>query len=423
MKRIILFVFLTCLVLCTGCSGKEMPAQSDPLSPAIEQLKNETVLVRCTSKSKDLAFSVSDFCALTGEQTEYIVIGTLPRRGLLMLGGKAVIAGQTIPVSSLDYLKYVPESADAEGDADSAEVFFTFTSKAPSWENRELTCKIAVLESDNYAPVAKDLGAQTYASVICFVDLPVSDPDGDDAQCKITRYPQNGFVKLDGGTAVYLPSEDFVGEDTFCYVASDCYGNTSVERTVTVTVAQNQSGIMFADLAESPVHNAAISLCAEEVMTYRMENGAYYFDPDQTVSKIDGLIMMMCLTGKTDTVVAVTDTEAMDDGKLSAGKKGFLQAAIAGGVAHLQNGSFAPESELTAADAAYMAMRLLGIPALSAKKEFSDLQAAPAWACTALVSADSTGILESNGDALDANRVLTRAEFAQMLQKMKAYNG
>ena len=80
------------------------------------------MLVRCTSQSKDLAFSVADFCALTGEQTEYIVIGTLPQKGLLMLGGKAVIAGQTVPVTSLNYLKYVPET----GEGPTAEVFYLY---------------------------------------------------------------------------------------------------------------------------------------------------------------------------------------------------------------------------------------------------------------------------------------------------------
>ncbi len=418
MKRIILFVFLICLLLCTGCSGDQAPAHSAPLSPAIEQFKDETTLVRCTANHADLAFSQTDFCSLTGEQTEYIVIGTLPETGLLMLGGKAVIAGQTIPVSSLDYFKYVPESS---AESENTEVHFTFTAKAPGWENRELTATIAVLESENFAPVAGDLATETFASVVCFADLPVTDPNGDETECKITLYPRHGFVELEGNTAIYRPEEGYVGEDSFSYTATDRFGSASAERTVTVSVEKNESGIYFADLDDSPIHNAAIRLCASEIMTYRMENGAYYFDPDETVSKIDCLVMMMCLTGQTEIVTAVTDTEAMDDTALSAGKKGFLQAAISCGAVYLQNGSFYPESDLTAADAAYMAMRLLGVPALSAKQEFSDLQTVPAWACTALVSADSAGILQAMDGALDAGRVLTRADVAKLLQNMKAY--
>ena len=417
MKRIILFVCLIGLLLCTGCSGREAPDASAPLSPAIGQLKDKTALVRCTAKDTDLAFSREDFCALTGEQTEYIVIGTLPESGLLMLGGKAVIAGQTIPVSSLDYFKYIPEKASEQ----TAEVHFTFTAKAPGWENRELSCTVAVLEGENFAPVANDLAAETYASVVCFADLPVSDPNGDAVECRIVRYPLHGFVFLEGGKAVYRPEDGFAGEDSFVYTASDRYGNTSAECTVNIQVVENESNLCFADLADSPVHNAAISLCAENIMTYRMQDGAYYFDPASPVSKIDCLIMMMCLTGQNEAVTAVTDTEANDDGTLSAGKKGFLQAAIAHGAVYLQDGAFDPQSDVTAADAAYMAMRLLGVPALSAKQEFADLQSAPAWACTALVSADSAGILQAMNGMLDASRVLTRADVAFLLQNMKAY--
>lgn len=417
MKRIILFVCLIGLLLCSGCSSRETVDPSAPLSPAIGQLKDGSALVRCTAKDTDLAFSREDFCALTGEQTEYIVIGSLPESGLLMLGGKAVIAGQTIPVSSLDYFKYIPEKASEQ----TAEVHFTFTAKAPGWENRELSCTVAVLEGENFAPVANDLAAETFASVACFADLPVSDPNGDAVECRIVRYPLHGFVSLEGGKAVYRPENGFAGEDSFVYVASDRYGNTSAECTVNIQVTENKSNLCFADLADSPVHNAAISLCADKIMTYRMQDGAYYFDPDEPVSKIDCLIMMMCLIGQNEAVTAVTDTEANDDGTLSAGKKGFLQAAIARGAVYLQDGVFDPQSDVTAADAAYMAMRLLGVPALSAKQDFADLQSAPAWACTALVSADSAGILQAMNGFLDASRVLTRADVAFLLQNMKAY--
>lgn len=416
LKRIILFVFLISLLLCSGCSSRETVDPSAPLSPAIGQLKDQSSLVRCTANDKDLAFSQADFCSLTGAQTEYIVIGTLPEKGLLMLGGKAVIAGQTIPVTSLNYLKYVPEAASG-----ASEVFFTFTAKAPGWENRELTATVAVQDGENFPPVASDLAAETFASVACFAVLPVSDPNGDEVDCKITLYPRHGFVSLENGNAIYRPAEGFVGEDSFCYVASDRFGNLSAERKVTVTVTENKSGIYFADLTGDPIHNAAISLCADEIMTYRKENGAYYFDPSAPVSKIDCLIMMMCLTGQTEIVTAVTDTEAMDDKTLSAGKKGFLQAGISCGAVYLQGGSFHPEEELTAADAAYMAVRLLGIPVLSAKQEFADLQTVPAWACTALVSADAAGILQAKDGKLDAERVLTRADLAEILQNMKDY--
>ena len=68
-----------------------------------------------------------------------------------------------------------------------------------------------------------------------------------------------------------------------------------------------------------------------------------------------------------------------------------------------------------------LAMRILGTPTLAAKQEFTDLQATPVWACTALVSADSAGIREAKDGLLDAYQVLTRADLAQLMENMSAY--
>lgn len=398
---------------------------SAALSPALELLRGQTQLVRCTAKYADLAFSSAEFLALTGESTEYIVINSLPSpdTGLLMLNGAAVIAGQTVPVSSLDYLKLVPAAgAPSEGN-DPPEAVFTFTAKATGWENRELTCVVALLDGENFPPAAEDLAAETFESVACFTSLEALDPNGDkEISYRITSYPRHGTLSLTGATAVYTPKDGYTGEDTFTYVASDRYGACSPERTVSISVVKNKTGLYFADLEGSPVHNAAIRLCADEVMTYRNGGDGYRFDPDEPVSKIDCLVMMMCLCGQAEQVSAAADSEAADDRALSAGKRGFLQRGITLGAVHLEDGMFRPDEPVTAADAAYMATALLGVPALSAKQTFTDLEATPVWACVALVSADSSGILAAHDGVLDASATLTRADVAQLLENMRLYH-
>ena len=374
-------------------------------------------MLRCTAKNEDLCFTSEDFCNLTGEDTSYIVIKTLPESGVLMLGGSAVIAGQTVPVSSLDTLKYVPDTQEKE----TAQVQFTFSAKADGWEERELDCFIDLKDGKNYPPVMENVAAETFENVVCYADLGASDPEGGELTYRILSYPRHGRVTLQEGMAVYYPEEGYLGEDTFTYVAMDKYGETSAEGSLTFSVVENASGIYFADLADSPIHNAAIRLCKTNVMTYRKENGAYYFDPAEEVTKIDCLIMMMCLMGRDGEVTAMADTQASDDSGLSTGKKGFLQTAISAGWIYLENGKFSPQASVTAADATYMAMRILGTPALAAKQEFSDLQATPVWACTALVSADSAGIREAKGGLLDAYQVLTKADLAQLMENMSAY--
>ena len=413
MKR---FWIILCLfaVLLTGCAGGEETSRSEELSPGLEHLREEAILYRHTASHKDLSFSAEEFRGLTGEGTSYIVVSALPENGVLMLGGVAVLAGQTVPVSSLDLLKYVPAGKTGEES-------FTFTAKAPGWEERELSCVITVSEGENYPPVAADAAGETFEGVSCFLPLRATDPNGDEVLYRIVKYPQNGTVEILEGQAVYLPAEGFAGEDSFTYVASDRYGNAAPAATVTFTVSENDTGLYFEDLKGSPVHNAAIRLCAEEVMTYRLEKGKYYFDPEETVSKIDCLVMMMCLMGQDENVTAAADTEALDDKTLSSGKKGFLRNAISTGWVYLEQGRFSPDAPVTVADAVYMAMGMLGAPALSPKQEFTDLNATPAWACTALVSADSTGIWEATDGLLDASRVLTREELVKLFQNMRSY--
>lgn len=430
MKRFICFLLLFGIALSFSACGSTSVAgtssgASAAISPALEILRGQTQLVRCTAKYADLSFSSGDFLALTGESTEYIVINSLPapETGLLMLNGSAVIAGQTVPVSSLDYLKLVPAAgASADGNGP-PEAVFTFTAKAEGWENRELTCVVALLDGENFPPAAEDLAAETFASVACFTSLAAPDPNGDDdVVYRVTSYPRHGTLSLKGETAVYTPKDGYTGTDTFTYVATDRYGASSPERTVTISVVKNKTGLYFADLVGSPVHNAAIRLCADEVMTYRTGENGYLFDPEGPVSKIDCLVMMMCLCGQAEQVSAAADTEAMDDGVLTAGKRGFLQAGLALGAVHLEDGMFNPNDPVTAADAAYMATVLLGVPALSAKQPFSDLEATPIWACVALVSADSSGLLPARDGLLDADATLTRADLAQLLENMRLYN-
>ena len=418
MKRIICILLLAVMAISlVSCGGTEEGTASGELSPAIEHFREEAVLLRCTAKNEDLCFTGEDFCGLTGEGTSYIVIKTLPESGVLMLGSSAVIAGQTVPVSSLDTLKYVPATS-TEGVA---RAQFIFTAKAEGWEERELTCAIDLLDGKNYPPVMEDVSAETFESVVCYADLGASDPEGGELTYRILSYPRHGRVTLKEGVAVYYPEEGYLGEDTLVYVAVDKYGETSAEGKVTFSAVENPFGLYFADLADSPIHNAAIRLCGANVMTYRKEGGAYYFDPAGEVSKIDCLVMMMCLMGQDEKVTAMADTQASDDSGLSTGKKGFLQTAISAGWIYLENGKFSPQASVTAADATYMAMRILGTPTLAAKQEFTDLQATPVWACTALVSADSAGIREAKDGLLDAYQVLTRADLAQLMENMSAY--
>lgn len=399
-----------------GCAEKPAAETGEQISPAIDLLRKKQAsgLSFCTPRYEDKVFSAAEFEKKLGVKPEYVIVNTLPasETGTLLLNGRAVLSGQTVPASALDGLRLIP------GDADAA--VFLLTAKADGWENVPMVCRVSFLEHENFAPVARDVSLGTLTGVACFAGLSslASDPDGDPVEFRVVSYPRHGVLEFRGDSAVYLPEESFSGKDSFTFAAVDPYGACSRECEVSLNVEKNGSGILFDDLKDSPIHLAAIGLCADNVMTYRLENGKYLFEPEGEVSKIDLLVMMMCLRGLETEVAAVADTEAIDDAGLSSGKKGFLQYAIAKGVARLEDGKFLPNEPATAADAAFMAQKLLGLPSLAAKKEFSDLADAPAWAEDALVTLDAAGILERDG-ALNAGQQLTRADVAGILDGMK----
>lgn len=431
MKKVPLFLriaagLLTAALLLgtlAGCAGRGTEAgetQDDPISPAIGMLRHDAAqtLRFCTPYYRDFAFSAEKMKALFGQSLDYITVGTLPdaETGTLICSGRAVLAGQTIPAPSIDFLRFVPAGAET-GTAE-----FGFTPHAAGWETTTVHCKIDLKEHENFAPVCTDVSAETLAGVCRSVDLPalVSDPDGDELTFEITRYPRHGILVLTGGSAIYTPKGGFGGEDSFSFVALDPYGAKSSECECTLTVAENDLDLVFADMEADPAHYAAAWLCAQNVMDYRKENGRYLFAPEGEVSKIDCLVMMCCLLGLADSIPAAADTDALDDASLPSGKKGFLQYALAGGIVRLDEGKFDPSSPVTAADAAFMAAALLELPGVSAKQVFSDAGAVPEWALPAMLAADASGIL-SRSASLSPAEPLNRAAVASLLLRIRDY--
>ena len=431
MKKVPLFLRIAASLLTAalllgtlaGCAGRgvETGETSDaPLSPAIGMLKRDAAeaLRFCTPYYRDFTFSADKMKELFGASLDYITVGTLPdaTAGTLICGGRAVLVGQTIPAPSIDFLRFVPAGAE-KGTAE-----FGFTPHAAGWETTTVHCKIDLKEHENFAPVCTDTAVETLAGVCRSVDLSaiVSDPDGDELTFEITRYPRRGILTLTGGNAIYTPKDGFDGEDSFSFVALDPYGAKSSECECTLTVAENDLDLVFADMESDPAHYAAAWLCAQNVMDYRKENGRYLFAPEGEVSKIDCLVMMCCLLGLADEIPAAADTDALDDASLPSGKKGFLQYALVNGIVRLDEGKFDPSSPVTAADAAFMAAALLELPGMAAKQVFSDMNAVPEWVKPAMLAADASGILPRTA-SLSPAEPLNRAAIASLLLRIRDY--
>ena len=391
-------------------------AASGDISPALTYLRKTTTLEKCSVAGETVSFSKEDFVKTVGADFDYIVISKLPEKGVLLLNGVKVIAGQTIPVASLDYLKFNPDSKETQ------TCTFTFTTRAEGWEDIEIPCQISVLEKANFSPIASDSTLTTLEDITVYGTLTVVEPDNDSVSFKIVKYPRNGYARISkNGSIVYTPQSGFTGTDTLVYTAMDRFGNVSGEAKVTIVVEENKSGIKFEDLKASSAHIAAIRMAENGIMTYKLENGVYTFEPTKEVSRIDFLVMLMAAAGLDEDMTAVTDTQFIDDNKLTAGRKGYLAHALKLGIVELGNGYFKPLEPITKAQAAVMTSAALSLPELSAKETFVDIKEVPDWAYKAVASATNVGLFESEKGYFSPNKKLTKESVATVLSKVLDY--
>lgn len=409
--KIIIFCTILAVLLAFGTT-----AAGGDISPAIGYLRSTTTLSKCSVGGETVSFSQNDFVETIGAQFDYIVISKLPEKGILTLNGVKVLSGQTIPVSSLDYLKFNPDSTTVQ------TCVFSFTTKAVGWEDIEVPCQINVLENANFSPLASDSNLKTFEDITVFGTLTVIEPDNDSISFKIVKYPRNGYARINKeGSIIYTPKEGYTGTDRLIYTATDKYGNMSEEAKVEIEIAKNKSGIKFEDLKADTSHISAIKMAEKGVMTYTYENGVYIFEPNKPVSKIDFLVMLMSTTELDDDLAAVTDTDFLDDNNLSAGRKGYLAKSLELGIVEIEKGMFRPLNTITKAEAAVMTAATLSLPDMTVKQTFVDINEVPEWAYNAVASATSVGIFEGDKGYFSPNKPLTKSDVAVALSKVIGY--
>lgn len=413
LKPLKFFIFCTfiAVLLMLGVS-----AASSDISPAIGYLRSTTTLDKCSVDGETVSFTQNDFTDTIGTEFEYVVISSLPTEGVLTLNGVAVLSNQTIPVSSLNYLKFIPSSSEAK------TCKFTFSTRAQGWEDTEVACVINILTDDNFSPITTDSSLTTMEDVTVYGEVMVVEPDNDSISYQIVKYPRNGFARIGcDGSIVYTPQSGYTGTDSLIYTAADKYGNISAQTTIDIEVIENESGIVFDDLKSSRTHLAAIEMATNEIMTYSLENGVYMFNPNEQVSRIDYLVMLMTAAGLDENMTAVADTDFLDDSQLSTGRKGYLAKALELGIVDLGEGVFKPLDTITKAEAAVMTTSALSLPQLTATQTFVDINDVPQWAATAVASSTNLGIFEGEKGYFSPNKLLTRGDVAEIFSNVLSY--
>ena len=144
-------------------------------------------------------------------------------------------------------------------------------------------------------------------------------------------------------------------------------------------------------------------------------DGAYYFQPELTVSRDEFVVLAMSAAGH-KALDGVAVTGFADDASIPAWAKGYVSSALMSGMvrgAADENGaiSFCTGADITRAEAAAVLNRLLRPEDVDVSVSAFAAESVPAWASQAAANLESLSI----PTAAPLTEPLTRGEAAQLL--------
>lgn len=420
----VLFSAAFLCLLCIGAHALEEALEPELLTPALYQIAEDVILIKTGTLGNEIVFDADDFEECLGvKRISEIMITSLPpvTVGTLKFGESNVLKNQVITRSRIDELRFYPTNGNE------SEACFTF--RAVGSEEYELTCQLYLLDGINYKPSA-DLSAttlfeiSTYENIATHRRLRITDPENDSVTFEIVKYPEKGVLTLTDrtlGTYVYTPITDFVGKDSFTYIATDQYGNRSEPAQVTIRVKENGASVVYSDLIGEAAQYHALRLTADGIATVRYENGSAVFEPSEAVTRLDFLVMAMKAAGYRVSTTA-DQTVFADDTDIPSSVKGYVCAAVNMGFVNgvqTDNGLyFYPNASITRAEAAVILNRMMDLDQPLIRPVFSDADSIPAYAIEAIHALSGVGILECIGNAISAGVVLNRGQCAEILGSM-----
>ena len=393
------------------------------ISHGLQVIAAQKPMVIAGLRGNVLNFSEERFaCAMNLSSVEYITVTKLPNVscGSLYIGSEGVSEGQTVKASDIALMTYEEASAGVGGEAS-----FEFTVNDSTYE---MTCNIIMIDTVNYSPTVSlaspaSLNVETYRNVLVTGALSAYDPEGDAMVYEIVKYPENGRLSLDNqtlGTYTYVPDEAYTGEDSFCYVVRDIYGNYSASEEVKIHVATQGCATVYSDLLDHALHSSAIAMTECGVMNGVQVGDYYYFEADRSVSRAEFLVTAMSAIGIKN-LPEVSTTVFADDREISDEMKGYVSLAYSKGyISGIKVGGdlyFKPDEPIKLSEAAVIISNMIGYAEPKVVPVFADAERIPAWSEKAIKSLHALGILETPDMNSGAEKEITRGDMAKLLQK------
>ncbi len=416
-KRLPLVLALAMLlsVLCMPINGS---GKRVPLSPALEIIAQKMPMVLNAPLGAKISFGRECFeSALGDREIGGIVITSLPPEGsgALMLGELRVVKGQRITGDSLSSLTFVPN-----GETVSSE--FTFVPDS-GYEHRAV---MYFLDGANYSPTSSGIDEgfyklETYKNIAVNGVMRCVDPELDKISYEIVSYPEKGlltFKSRENGEYTYAPMKNYVGRDSFSYIAVDEYGNRSQKITVDISVGRSESGTVFEDMIFDPAHYGAILLHNKGIMKGEREGSSDVFMPEKPVSHADFLVIAM-KSAETALVTSAPSeiVETVNDFP-SEYRQYILTAYDKGLLTETELKELNIYSEITKAEACVIVDCLIDAEDVRVVPAFKDIEEVPKEALDAVCSLLDIGVISTENGLLAPSSTLTRADAAEMLSEV-----
>lgn len=407
------------LVIATVISAVGTLAVSADFGSGVEVMTSEGELIKTGLFGKKIVFSDTDIKqGLAISDFDSITVTKLPKstEGTLMLAGRRVGEGSVIRRKNIGALVFIPASKDVK------ESSFSFTVK-PYADNNDITFKLRFTDKINYEPKIEDASPtslMTQRDIASYGKMKATDAEGDKISFIVVSYPEYGTLELldkASGEFRYTPTKEYVGEDSFSYVARDEWGNFSTLATMTVSVAERKSEVVYQDMKGEKEYNAAVTLSAMGIMSGKIIGDGTYFLPEEEVTKAEFVAMLMKTLGiKADSTLTASYFD--DNDKIPPALVSYVATAQKAGyiTGSFEKGKlvFKPDEPITSYEAAGIMKNVLGKSATVESDALSD-SAIPVWAREDVYLMCSLGIFDTEFENIEKDDVITKRECAAYL--------
>ncbi len=414
MKKIFFFSFVFIMLFTVSIFATEK------VSPALDIIANESSMVKSgVLNDGEMCFDVDDFDLPLGINVGSIKITSLPDSscGRLMLDNLYVVENQVIYRDDFSMLKFV-------NTGEISEAVFKFK---PNGYEYEIECSLISLSSVNLTPASSNgatISAWTMKNIACFGTLLGFDPEGDELQFEITKYPKKALLCLTNdktGDYIYTPYENAKGKDSFSYRVRDSYGNYSPESTVEIKIDKKSTNLVFSDVDNIDL-NAVVTVYENNLMnSTKSLDGTLCFNPNEEITREEFIVLVMKAMGVKE-APQIEKTRFADDSEIKPEYKGYLESAFSlgyiKGTTEADGVHINPKQSITLAEAAVIISNILGTKADTCLAVFSDDDEIPSWARGAIESLTEAGIIKKSEGKISPNSPLTRAQVAGILMAL-----